>query len=92
MHSAWIDVHFHGKDSCCLDSIAKCEGARERYRVLRVTCYNTCYTSFTLLLLPNHCLWFGRVDNDDGRKTEMFCVDKIIPMLHNIKVNFHFMH
>ena len=36
------------------------------------------------------CLWLGRVDNDDrGRKTEMFCADEIIPMLNNIKVNFH---
>ena len=70
-----------------LDSVANSRSARERY-VLRVTCYNICYTSFTLLLfLMVLCLWLGRVDNDDsGRKTEMF---EIIPMLNNIKVNFH---
>ena len=64
---------------------AKREGARERY-VFRVTCYNFHFASITLL-----CLWLGRVNNDDsGRKAGMmFCADEIIPMLNNIKVNFH---
>ena len=64
---------------------AKREGARERY-VLRVTCYNFHFASITLL-----CLWLGRVDDEynSSRKTEMFCADEIIPMLNNIKVNFH---